>query len=464
MKRLGLVIASLAVAAGCGSDEGPCDPLDQTGCDNGQVCEVVEGAEEPECFDPVEARGTVFDLDTGAGIADARVVAVDPNNNPVSAVAITDSNGNYSLPIPSTRTADGTPIAIEMTLRADAAGYQTFPGGIRQALPIDTANAVLEDSGAYVVESTLTDIGLEAVPEGTGTASIRGTIDVPPDGVGVLVVAEGPGAGSTIADRSGDFAIFNLPEGSYEVAGYARGVNYERVTVDVAADSSSEATLSLSEGAASTVTGQVEIVDGGENSGTSIILVVESTFNETLARGAAVPGLRAPEPGIAPDVTGAFTIDGVPEGRYVVLAAFENDGLVRDPDSCIAGTDIVHQAVGVGETIEIAQSFKVTGALDVLAPGADGAEEVTLSPSFSWVDDSSEDQYDVVVVDSFANVIWSEQMTGVSGGNVEVPYAGSDLQTASYYQFRVISSRSTGGGSRCEISTTEDLEGVFFVP
>jgi hypothetical protein len=462
VKRLGLVIA-LAAASGCGSDE-TCDPLDQTGCDNGQVCEVVDGAEEPACFDPVEARGSVFDLETGAGISGARVVAVDPNNNPVSAVAITDANGDYSLPIPSTRNPNGTPMAIELTLRADAAGYQTFPGGVRQALPIDTAAAVLEDSGAYVVETTLTDIGLEPIPAGTGTGTITGTIDVPPDGVGVLVVAEGPVVGSTIADRTGQFAIFNLAEGSYEVAGYARGVNYERATVDVAADSDSEAPLSLSEAAASTVTGRVELVDAGGAPGTSVILVVESTFNETLVRGAAVPGLRAPEAGIAPDVTGAFTIDGVPEGRYVVLAAFEDDGLVRDPDTCIAGTEIVHQAVGVGETVEIAQSFKVTEALDVLAPGADGAEEVTLSPSFAWVDDSSEDRYDIVVVDSFANIIWTEQIAGVSSGDIQVPYAGSELEAGSYYQFRVISSRSTGNGSRCEISTTEDLEGVFFVP
>jgi hypothetical protein len=36
---------------------------------------------------------------------------------------------------------------------------------------------------------------------------------------------------------------------------------------------------------------------------------------------------------------------GVPDGKYVALAAFENDGLVRDPDTSIGGTQIVHLTV-----------------------------------------------------------------------------------------------------------------------
>lgn len=465
MNRACLLTTIIAALSACGSDNSICDPVEQSGCDGDQVCEVVQGSEDPACFDPVVARGSVFDLDTGEPVEGARVVALDINNAPVSAVSITDANGEYELGIPSVRDADGTPMALELTLRADASGYQTFPGGLRQALPVDTASAVQEDSGAFVVESSLTDIGLIPVPAGTGTASITGTIEPPPDGVGVLVVAEGPGVGSTIADRSGDFAIFNLPEGSYEVAGYARGVNYERQTVDVAAAAAADTSLALSDAPTSTLSGQVDIVDPGKGSATSVILVVESTFNEALARGATPPGLRAPDPGIEPNVTGAFSIDGVPEGKYVVLAAFENDYLVRDPDTCIAGTEIVHQAVGSGEDVTVSTAFKITGGLEVLSPGADGAEEVQGTPTFSWVDDSSEDQYDIEVVDSFGNSVWTSQILGgISSGDAQLSYAGDTLQSGSYYQFRVVSSRSTGNGKRCPISATEDLTGVFFVP
>ncbi len=61
----------------------------------------------------------------------------------------------------------------------------------------------------------------------------------------------------------------------------------------------------------------------------------------------------------------------------VVLAAFENDGLVRDPDTSIGGTTIVHIEVMAGQTqVDLAESFKVTGALDVVSPGADTIEIV----------------------------------------------------------------------------------------
>src|SRR5690606_36947670 len=97
-----------------------------------------------------------------------------------------------------------------------------------------------------------------------------------------------------------------------------------------------------------TVNGQVQIVDGNGFMATSVILVVEDTFDENAARGSVPRGLRAPETGPV-SVEGAFTILGVPEGRYVVLAAYENDGLVRDPDTNIAGTGFVRIEVTAGE-------------------------------------------------------------------------------------------------------------------
>lgn len=463
MTRLISLIPMSALVLACGSDSDEvCDPIAQSGCEDGLVCEVIENEEEPACFAPVTVRGQVFDLEAAAAIEGARIVALDINGAPVSAVAISNASGEYALDIPSTRTADGTPIGVELTLRADAAGFQSFPGGIRQSLPIDTSTAVADGDG-YLVESSLTDVGLLALPAGSGTGAISGTVEVPPDATGVLVVAEGPEARSTIADRSGEFVIFNLAAGDYEVAGYARGVNYQRATAAVAEGDTADAELLLDEAPTSTLSGMVEIVDATGDPATSVILVVASTFDETLVRGATPPGLRAPEPGIAPDVRGAFSIEGVPAGDYMILAAFENDTLVRDPDSCIAGTEIVSQSVGTGEEIDIATSFKVTEALDVINPGASGPEAIDGSPTLQWSADASADQYDITVVDGFGNIVWEHQITGTAP-ETQVSYAGPGLESGSYYQFRVLSSRANGPTDRCEISQTEDLEGVFFVP
>src|SRR5688572_10818430 len=157
MRSILMWCAPLALcAAACSDDDNSCDLAAQSGCDEGLVCEAVtDGA--PACFAPVVLHGDVFDLGDDAAVAGARVVALDVNRAALSSVAVTAVDGTYALPVPSTRNADGTPVAVELTLRVDAAGYQAFPAGIRQALPIDTAAAVAGDDG-WTVASTLTSV------------------------------------------------------------------------------------------------------------------------------------------------------------------------------------------------------------------------------------------------------------------------------------------------------------------
>jgi hypothetical protein len=458
-----LLLLSLGVvltgAAGCGGEDKSCDPVAGSGCDSGQVCEAVQGG-EPACFAPVVVRGEVFDLADGEAVADANIVALDVNGAAASGVAVSDETGAYELTVPATRDEDGKPIRAELTLRADAAGYQTFPSGVRQALPIDVSTAVDED-GRSVVSSTLTEIGLLGLLAGSSDAQIFGAVEVPDSAVGALVVATGSdGRGYTaVADRSGDYRIFNLPADEYKVLAYARGLNYTPVDATVAAGDEAEIDLSVAGENTGTVTGAVQIVNAPGGAVTSVILTIESTLDETLGRGQTVPGLRAPAPGTEPDISGEYSFEGVPAGRYVVLAAFENDNLVRDPDLSIGGTGILHIEVQPGMTTTV-EGFKVTEALAVFGPGAGEAEAVTGTPTFSWEDDSSEASYEVEVIDAFGTVIWESTIDGVSGDDPSLAYAGPALEPGMYYQFRVTSLANDG----VPRARTEDLEGVFFVP
>ncbi|HEU4730755.1 MAG TPA: carboxypeptidase-like regulatory domain-containing protein [Kofleriaceae bacterium] len=454
------MIVPLLILPACGGDDGQCDPVAQSGCDGGKVCEQVSGG-EPACFAPVELRGKVLDLADAHGIAGAHIVAVDVNGAAVTSVVTSGGDGSYVLQVPAQRSSDGKPAAFPVSLRADAAGYQSFPGTVRTALPIDVATATAGGDG-LVVASALTDIGLLG-EAGAPAGQIHGKVALPGDGAGVLVVAETGGKGSSaIVSRDGDYTLFNVAAGHYTVTAYAAGHVYHPAEVDVAA-SPVALDLALAPDAPGSVTGQVSIVNGGGASATSVVAFIESTFDPMTGRGVAPPGLRAPRTG-APDVTGAFTIDGVPPGRYVIVAAFENDGLVRDPDHCIAGTSDVHVEVAAGQAVATPSAFKVTGALAVITPGADAAETLTSAPSFQWQDDSSEDLYLVEVFNAFGEPVWMATMKGISSGTPSMAYAGPALASNMYYQWRVTSSRQKPGGTeQCELSRSEDLRGVFLM-
>lgn len=447
-----MLYLSLMFLAGCGdpnkeddtNDETDpaCEPATEDGCADLQVCEEVDGG-EPACFDPLYIGGSVFALSDGAPIGEARVVVMDVNGAPVSEVAISDPDGAYRVMVPTTRQEDGTPVSYAVTLRADAAGFMPFPSSFRPALPVDTSGAAAV-TGAWLVANSSTDIGLIEVPLGTGTGIIAGTCEIPEIGGGALVTA---GRASGIADRDGSFAIFNLDPGSYTVNAWRAGFDYTPASASVSADLTTTVSLSLAGEASGEVNGSVQIVNAPGGSVTSVILVVESTFDEALARGELPPGLRAG------GVSGSFSISGVPAGDWVVLAAFENDDLVRDPDPSIGGTQIQHVTVN-GDTVST-EGFKVTEALAILSPAQ--GEQVNDSPTLSWVDDSSEDEYWIVVYDAFGRVIWETVVDRATGDDPSVAWGGPPLDVGMYYQLKVTSIKDGD-----PISTSEDLSGVFY--
>ncbi|HEY5956288.1 MAG TPA: hypothetical protein VIV60_07040, partial [Polyangiaceae bacterium] len=355
------------------------------------------------------------------------------------------AEGKYSLPVPAKRDASGSPVAgIAYTLRADASAFQTFPTAPRVALPIQvTAPA------QGVIQSAATAITLLPLPATSGMGTITGkvAIDSP---AGTLVVA---GNVTALAATDGTFTIYNVPAGSVTVTAYRQGVNIDPVTLTLtAAATAKDVTLAGNAKAAVSISGKVAIVNPGAGTDTSVILVVADTFVADAARGESPPGLRVT------GVSGEFSFKGVPDGQYVVLAAFENDHLVRDPDTCIGGTDVVKVTVA-GSDVTLAESFKITGALDVVSP--DNEQVISGVPSLIWVDDSSEDYYTVSVYDAFGSLVWQNpSVPSVNGGkNVSVAYAGPALVPGMFYQYRASSIRKND----CAISRTEDLRGVFQV-
>lgn len=456
---IGTLIFSSCTPPNNQQDDGTCEPADAE-CDAGQSCELfADGLHR--CAAAVIIAGRMINLADEAAVVGALVQAVDINGAAVGDSVVTDENGEFQITVPAIRNEDGIPQQVIYTLRAQAQGYQEFPTAIRPALPLDTASAVEGDEG-WVIENPLTTIGLIALPgDVSQLGSISGQI-LAETATSVLVVAEGGVSYVGFSDSGGAYTIFNVPAGTYSVTGYAAGVQLATRNVSVEeAEHLTGADLEVQDHDLSSVSGNVQIVNAPGGSVTSVVLAVESTFSDITARGQVPPGLRVG------NVTGAFVIPNVPDGQYVVLAAFENDNLVRDPDENISGTQIIHIQVpdpGMGNVITISEGFKITEALDVIQPGADGPEQVdSMTPTLTWADDSSEDGYIIKVLDAFGNLIWETEIAGVSGSaTVSLDYAGPALEPGMFYQFRVTSFREPGGGSRSAISTTEDLKGVFY--
>lgn len=447
--RRGALLVPVVLMA-CGSeavDEATtCSVEERTGCDAGLVCENVVGG-EPACFAPVLVKGNVSSTADGSPIEGAHVVARDANDVAISGVAVTNADGDYELAVPSDRKADGTPVGKDITLRADALGFLTFPRAPRVALPIDLGTATGDPA---TVQSVATDIAIIPFDDVSSLGSVSGRVLAERPG-GTLVVA---GDESAVADFDGNYTVFNVPAGDVRVRGFLSGVQLDAPSAVVpAGEGVSGVDLNVIGEAVATVSGTLSIVNAPGGSATSVILAVEETFVESVARGEVPPGLRAA------DVSGAWSIGDVPDGRYVVLAAFENDDLVRDPDTSIGGTEI--QRIEVDGANVSVDGFKVTGALAVVSPGASSAEGVSRAPTFVWEDDSSEDAYLVEVYDALGELVWETSGNFDPGGNADarVTYAGPSLEPGMFYQFRATSLNADG----VPLSRTEDLKGVFFV-
>lgn len=452
--------AECSLSSEGGSGESACETgsFCTTTTDNGTACVSEESL--------IAMQGNVYDINTLAAIEGATVVLLDINGAPLSDVATTAADGTYELTIipPVDRDVD----TGEITLIEDPAGYlnvsaqayEDFPSGLRESLPIDLSNPEATESG-QLISNSLTEVALIPLDVVTGTGSIVGTVELPENVVGALVVAElGDSAFTGIADRDGGYQIFNLPPGTYTVTPYVQGVTYDSATVDLADGATNTLDFSFTEGELATVSGALNFVNTpGEIRETSVLLIVESTFDEVTKRGKLPPGLRV-EVGTPDTDSAAYTFEGVPPGNYVVLAAYENDFLVQDPDEGIAGTDILHLTVNAGDNIAL-DNFKITEALEVFAPG----ETVNIpDPTFIFADDSGEDGYTVSLLNNDGQEIWTVNVPKVTGSDtVEVIYnsdgSGPVLESGKYYQFRAVSYDISGD----LLSATEDLKGVFLV-
>ena len=430
---------ALAVFVGCGSDEKKeCTVGDS--CAGGAYCEsyVDSSGMHNACFAPTLLAGKVTDATTGAPIAGARVVAIDGDSHgAVGPVSTTDVMGNYSVRVTAPRMSGAEK---QFTLRVGAAGYQEFPGGIRIALPITVSFTDPKTAATVDGPQNVELMPLAGAPAGSIAGKVGGT-----QVAGVLVVASNSsGALSTVSDASGDFVIFNIPDGMYSVQGYFVGVNFTQVDgVTVAGARKDGVNLTSSGAATAALTGTLSYVAGADTSiATSVVLRLQATHE-------VPPGLQ-----VAAMNATTYQLPGVPDGTYEVLASFPTDQLVKDPDPGQAGTS-TPVVTFAGNTVD-AGTFKITDPVNITAPDAN--VKLAGTPMFTWLAYPQTDHYKIDVFDSTGTPIWSQDNVPRS---TSLAYGGPALQTGGYYQWRITSFAVSAGTGTRPISQSEDLRGVW---
>lgn len=172
---------------------------------------------------------------------------------------------------------------------------------------------------------------------------------------------------------------------------------------------------------------------------TSVILTPKASFDEKAVHLQVPPG---PKLG---GVSGVWSIPKVPDGSYVVLAGFETDGVVQDPN-----TPHVEIEVKNGGDVDVGL-IKVVGALATLKPNGETVAQSLLE--FVWQDQSGADSYALSIVDQAGNSIWEVGYPAPAG---DVFYGGPNLISGATYQLRLTASQGV-----VPISRSEDLAGTF---
>lgn len=414
---------------------------------------IVSGCSKDEDTTPVTTgtlTGIVTDAYTSSVVSGVNVIVFDANTNaPTGTTLVTDGSGVF--------TAELEPGSY--FIKASKQNYERLPQTGISPISFTISLGTTLQNDIELFQSSVTGGGwiTGRVTDGTDALS------------GVLVVAGTDlAAFSSVSDENGDFSIFNVATGSYQIKGLQAG--YNTAIVDVSVSSNVEtagADITLTQGAAGSVTGQITFL---------------ATDNIEVDVALLHPITRETIPGLTTNTTGgAYTISNVPDGTYLSKATFENDTKVMDPDWIAKfGEPVVTVAGGA-----VTRDFSVTGAIEIVSPTNESTTTVpmdvaTTAPVFEWLASPSTTDYVIEVVDGSGKLIWGGFSSEFTVKNVVIPsdilsvtfgdtnYGDApieDLIPGKVYRWRVYASKNDQNSATgwTLISASEDQRGLMSI-
>jgi hypothetical protein len=353
--------------------------------------------------------GKVTDLSSGSALSEATVIAFDAGDNSPVSTTTTDASGNYSFDL-----APGN-----YFLKFYRQGYLSVPGIGSEAVPFEVIAGQTATQSAEMSASSLTNLGF-----------ITGKVSVGANGKsGVLVIAQsGSTAISAITDDKGNFKIFNVPAGSYEVKGYIADFSCAPIAAQVVANTETSAVnVSLTQGASGNVNGTFKVISQ------TTIATPPATMDISLVH----PFTRETIPGLSLKLTYSsslnYSFSNVPDGSYIVRASYANDYIVIDPDYVQKFGDY-KVTINGGVSTPTAIDIVATSAAILTQPTNEMTTttpvESNATPTFQWASYPSTSDYVIEVTDaSTGSVIWGgfTNTNGTLTKNITIPSSTTSI-------------------------------------
>lgn len=394
---------------------------------------IACGGEDEAPPPPPALEVWIRDAVTGAPIAEAYVTV--SSGGVFQAMQRTDAAGRWT----------GEVVAGMQEVLVAAPGYHPSPAPFRSP----------HSASAAAGQTARLEVALDPRPSAS-PGLILGRVTKDGAGVaGVLVTAAATVERAAVSDGEGRFVLLDLPLGDYRVEARLGGhvatpVEGRRVTAETPA----EAELELVAAAGVAVSGSL----GPGASATRVRLAHAAT-------GAPVPGLE-----VAADPASAFSLGGVPPGRYRARAFLEDDALVLDPDLIRQQEDL---ELEIQDTAPAPIALPVAPSIAVLAPT--GSSTVAALAEFRWTAHPDATFYVVEVRNTEGQLLWGGfDARGVPrfrvlGSTTSIRYGAQGNPTEALrpgyaYQFRVYAGLDVTTGEIFKlIGASEELAGRFRV-
>jgi hypothetical protein len=400
-----------------------------------------------------QLKGIIKDATTLSPIESVSVVVFNADNNsPIGQTLKTNASGEFS--------ADLAPGNYFVKLSRQ--GYYPVPPPSLDAVPFAISLGQITQSDAQMFPASTANTGWIVGKVSSGRTAVQGALVVATDG-------QNKTAFSTSSDQNGDYSIYNVPAGTFNVQAYLASYNSSVVAASVTTGNATAGiNIDLQKTASAILTGNIRNLSI-DNKDVDITLVHPIT-KET------IPGLTTTS------INLAYSLGNIPNGTFIARASYKNDMRVMDPDRITKfGEPTI--AVSAGTCSPSTLTFDVTGPVTLNGPTNPLSSTVPVSastrPTFSWTAYPSTSDYVIEVMDaSTGQIVWggfdksgplpvkkiiipSSQTSITYNSNSQATI--SDLGPGKIYRWRIYASKNdvTQSTGWSLISTSEDQVGLI---